>query len=80
MKPKTAVVALTILCVPLAGQAAECSYKVTVTPPLSENWTVESGDFDQHDRNEPPEPGVRLHPFDRIVVKNGASVDRAVGG
>ena len=66
MKSKTALAALTILCVPLAGQAAECSYKVTVTPPLSENWAIESGDSDQDDRKEPPEPGVRLHPFDRI--------------
>jgi hypothetical protein len=74
MKSKTALAALTILWAPLAVQAAECSYKVTVTPPLSENWAIESGDFDQDDRKEPPEPGVRLHPFERIRVKKGASV------
>jgi CHASE2 domain-containing sensor protein len=68
------VVALTILCVPLAGHAADCSYKVTVTPPLSKDWTVEWGDATQPDRKEPPDPGVRLHPFDRIVVERGTSV------
>jgi hypothetical protein len=74
MKCKTSVAALMILCVPLGGQAADCSYKVTVTPPLSKNWTVASGDSDQDDLKWPPEPGARLHPFDRIVVKSGASV------
>jgi CHASE2 domain-containing sensor protein len=68
------VVALTILCVPLVGHAADCSYKVTVTPPLSKDWTVEWGDATQHNRKEPPDPGVLLQPFDRIVVKRGTSV------
>ena len=75
MKHKTVVAAtLTILCVPLAGHAADCSYKVTVTPPLSKNWSVETGDSDAHDRKEPPDPGMRLHPFDQIFVKPGTSV------
>ena len=72
MRSKTAVVALTMLCGPLAGHATECSYEFTVTPPLSKNWTVETGEFDH--RNEPPKPGERLHPFDRIMVTNGTSV------
>ena len=54
MKHKTVVAAtLTILCVPLAGHAADCSYKVTVTPPLSKNWSVETGNSDAHDHKEP---------------------------
>src|SRR5579872_3587626 len=72
MKRKTAVAALTMLCGPLAGHATECSYEFTVTPPLSKNWTVETGEFDH--RDEPPKPGERLHPFDRIVVPKGTSV------
>ena len=69
-----------MLCVPLAGHAAECSYKVTVTPPLSKNWTVETGDIRPTIATSRPNPVMRLHPFDRIMVTNGASVTRAVGG
>ena len=77
MKHKTViVVALTILCVPLVGHAADCSYKVTVTPPLSKDWTVEWGDFGEHDLNEPPDPGrsaASLRP-NRRCGKSGVSI------